>query len=259
MAPIAPIAPIALVALALLCGAFIGAVLGFVGAGGAMLSVPILLYIFDFSATQATTAALAIVFLAALAGVIPKFRSGDVLIREGLSVWGIGFISNVSGALLSKNFSASSITTGFAGILIFAGSSMLRGPIQERPEKRMKPVALVTISLLIGAMTGIFGVGGGFLAIPILVLFYHTPQKKAAGTSLLIITLNCLTSFIAHHSVWSTINWNTPITIGIAAIVVSAIASHNSGKMNPKIARTSFACLLFALAAFTLIRTWFIN
>lgn len=243
--------------LALLCGAFIGAVLGFVGAGGAMLSVPILLYIFHFSAAQATTAALAVVFLAALAGVIPKFKSGDVLLREGLSIWGIGFISNVGSALLSKNFSSATITTGFAGVLLIAGASMLRGPVHDRPEKRMQPIALISISLIIGAMTGIFGVGGGFLAIPILVLFYHTPQKKAAGTSLLIITLNTLTSFIAHHSEWSKIHWHTPIAIGLAAIVISAIASHNSAKVNAKIARTSFAYLLFALAAFTLMRTWF--
>lgn len=243
--------------LALLCGAFIGAVLGFVGAGGAMLSVPILLYLFDFTPAQATTAALAIVFLAAFAGVIPKFRSGDVLIREALSVWGIGFVANVGSAILSRNISGSIITTGFAGVLTFAGASMLRGPVKDHPEKRMQPIALISVSLIIGAMTGIFGVGGGFLAIPILVLFYHTPQKKAAGTSLLIITLNCLTSFIAHHSEWSKINWHTPITIGIAAVIISALASHNSAKINPKLARTSFAYLLFALAAFTLIRTWF--
>ena len=243
--------------LALLCGAFIGAVLGFVGAGGAMLSVPILLYIFHFTAAQATTAALAIVFMAALSGVLPKFKSGDVLIREAVSVWAIGFVSNIGSALLSKNFSSSAITTGFAGVLVVAGISMLRGPIKDQPEKRMQPIALILISLVIGAMTGIFGVGGGFLAIPILVLFYHTPQKKAAGTSLLIITLNCLTSFIAHHSEWSKINWHTPIEIGFAAVVVSAIASHNSSKINAKAARTSFAYLLFSLAAFTLMRTWF--
>jgi uncharacterized membrane protein YfcA len=242
--------------LALLCGAFIGAVLGFVGAGGAMLSVPILLYIFHFSAAQATTAALAIVFLAALAGVIPKFKTKDVLVREAVAVWGIGFTSNVGSALLSKHLSASAITTGFSGVLLLAGISMLRGPVKDRPEKRMNPTALIAISLVIGAMTGIFGVGGGFLAIPILVLFYHTPQKKAAGTSLLIITLNCLTSFIAHHSEWSKIHWHTPIAMGISAVVISALASHNSGRVNAKVARTSFAYLLFSLAAFTLIRTW---
>jgi len=163
--------------LALLCGAFIGAVLGFVGAGGAMLSVPILLYIFKFSTAQATTAALAVVFMAAAAGVIPKWRSKDVLYREALSVWAIGFISNVGGAILSKHFPSSAITTGFALILIIAGGSMLKGPIADHPEKRMQPLALIAISLIIGAMTGVFGIGGGFLAIPVLVLFI-TPLKR---------------------------------------------------------------------------------
>jgi len=245
--------------LALLCGAFIGAVLGFVGAGGAMLSVPILLYIFDFSAAQATTAALAVVFMAAAAGVIPKWRSKDVLYREALSVWAIGFISNVGGAILSKHFPSSAITTGFALILIIAGASMLKGPITNRPEKRMQPLALIAISLTIGAMTGIFGIGGGFLAIPVLVLFYHTPQKKAAGTSLLIIALNCFTSFIAHHSEWSDISWHTPLIMGAAAVLVSALASHYSARVNAKLLRTAFAYLLFMLSAFTLIRTWIGN
>jgi uncharacterized membrane protein YfcA len=245
--------------LALLCGAFIGAVLGFVGAGGAMLSVPILLYLFDFSAAQATTAALAVVFLAALAGVVPKFKSGDVLLREGFSVWAIGFISNVGGASVAKHLSDTTILTGFATVMVVAGISMLRGPVKDHPEKRMQPIALVSISLIIGALTGIFGIGGGFLAIPVLVLFYHTPQKKAAGTSLLIITLNCLTSLIAHHSEWSKITWHTPILMGATAILVSGFASHHSSRLNEKALRMSFACLLFSIAIFTLIRTWFFS
>jgi len=243
--------------LALLCGAFIGAVLGFVGAGGAMISVPILLYLFHFTAAQATTAALAIVFIAAFAGVVPKMKSGDVLYREALSIWAIGFVSNIGGATLAKHLSDATIVTGFAIVLIAAGASMLRGPVKARPEKRMQPIALVAISLTIGAMTGVFGIGGGFLAIPVLVLFYHTPHKKAAGTSLLIISLNCLTSFVAHHSIWHTISWRTPITIGIAAVVVSAIASHKSATVNARQLQKAFAYLLFTLSAFTLIRTWF--
>jgi len=241
--------------LALLSGAFIGSVLGFVGAGGAMISVPILIYLFDFTAGQATTAALAIVFMAAFAGVIPKIKSNDVLFREALSVWAIGFISNIGGAQLAKHLSDTTILIGFAGVMILAGTSMLRGPITAAPEKRMRPIALILISLTIGAMTGIFGIGGGFLAIPVLVLFYNTPQKKAAGTSLLIIALNCLTSFLAHHSQWHAIAWHTPITIGLAAIVVSVIASHNSSKVNARVLQKAFAWLLFSLAAFTIVRT----
>ena len=85
---------------ALIAGALIGSVLGFIGAGGAMLSVPILIYIFDFSASHASTAALAVVLLAASSGVIPKLKSKDVLIREAWVIWGIGLVSNISTSLI---------------------------------------------------------------------------------------------------------------------------------------------------------------
>jgi uncharacterized membrane protein YfcA len=74
---------------ALIAGSFIGAVLGFVGAGGAMLSVPILIYGFGFDAKQATTAALAVVFLAAASGVIPKARKKQVLYRDAFVILAI--------------------------------------------------------------------------------------------------------------------------------------------------------------------------
>jgi uncharacterized membrane protein YfcA len=88
--------------LAILSGLFIGSVLGFVGAGGALVSVPILLYIFHFTPTQATTAALAIVFLAALSGALPKMRTHEVLYREAFSIWGIGLITNIGGTQSSQ-------------------------------------------------------------------------------------------------------------------------------------------------------------
>ena len=188
--------------LAVLAGAFIGSVLGFVGAGGALVSVPILLYVFHFTPKQATTAALAIVLLAALSGAIPKMRTHEVLYREAFSIWGIGLITNIGGSAVAKHLPNAFITSGFALILTVAGIATLRKPVRADPEKRMPVGVLIAIALVIGAMTGIFGVGGGFLAIPILVLFYNTPQNKAAGTSLLIISINSTTSFIGHHALW---------------------------------------------------------
>jgi len=75
-----------LILTAVAAGIFIGSVLGFIGAGGAMVTVPILLYLFDFSPVNATTAALAVVFLAAIAGLGPKFKSKDVLVKEALTI-----------------------------------------------------------------------------------------------------------------------------------------------------------------------------
>ena len=189
---------------ALIAGSAIGAVLGFVGAGGAMLSVPILMYGFGFDAKSATTAALAIVFLAALSGAIPKARKGHILYRDALVIVGLGLITNFGFATIADDLPDSFITTGFALVLILAGLSMLRNPKFSEHIRMPIPILLV-ISLAIGTITGLFGIGGGFLAIPVLVLFFGTPAPIAAGTSLLIIALNSFISFIGHHALWGAV------------------------------------------------------
>lgn len=241
---------------ALIAGAFIGSVLGFVGAGGAMLSVPILIYLFDFQPHQATTAALAVVFLAATSAALPKMRKSQILYRDAFIIWGIGSITNVALSTLASHLSDSFITTGFSLVLIFAGLSMLRNPI-TMIHKRIPVGILILISLVIGAMTGLFGIGGGFLAIPVLVLFFGAPQSVAAGTSLVIIALNSLTAFIAHHSQWHLVQWHIPIFIGFAAVIVAQGASHVSDRTHPARLRKGFALLLFSVALYTLARTWF--
>ncbi len=240
---------------ALLAGSIIGAVLGFIGAGGAMLSVPILMYLFDFEPKLATTAALAVVFLAALSGLVPKARMKQILYRDAFVISGIGLITNIGFALVAEHIPDSVITTGFAAVLLLAGFSMLRPPRLEE-HKRMPLTILILMSLLIGSMTGLFGIGGGFLAIPVLVLFFGTPQAIAAGTSLLIIALNSLISFIGHHALWADVQWHIPIFMAGAAIVIAQIASHYSGKSSPVALRKAFAYLLFAVSLFTLAKTW---
>lgn len=244
---------------AILAGTFIGSVLGFVGAGGAMVSVPILLYIFHFTNEQATIAALVIVGLAATSGVLPRFNRQEVLVREAVSIWGIGLLTTIPLTALASHFNVKLLHTGFALVLIVAGASMLRGPITANPERRMPLPILILVSLIIGTLTGLFGIGGGFLAIPILVLFYNNPQNKAAGTSLLIIAMNCTTSFLERYKSWHVVDWKTPITITIVAIVVSRITSLQSGKVNAKLLKASFAYLLFSLSVFTLVKTFLLQ
>ncbi|MEY3710589.1 MAG: hypothetical protein RLZZ99_410 [Actinomycetota bacterium] len=126
-------------------------------------------------------------------------------------------------------------------------------------ERRVSPLALVGISLLIGALTGLFGIGGGFLAIPILVLFYNVAPAKAAGTSLFIITINTITGFFAHYRHWADVDWAAPIIIAITAVLVSRLASHRSARVSPLTLKRAFALTVFAIAAFTLIETWLIS
>jgi uncharacterized membrane protein YfcA len=214
------------------------------------------MYLFDFEPKLATTAALAVVFLAALSGLVPKARMKQILYRDAFVISGIGLITNIGFALIAQHIPDSVITTGFAAVLLLAGSSMLRPPRLEE-HKRMPLHILILMSLLIGSMTGLFGIGGGFLAIPVLVLFFGTPQAIAAGTSLLIIALNSLISFVGHHALWADVQWHIPIFMAGAAVVIAQIASHYSGKSSPVVLRKAFAYLLFAVSLFTLAKTWF--
>ena len=241
----------------LIAGSFIGAVLGFIGAGGAMLSVPILLYVFDFTPQTATTAALAVVLSAAISGLLPKIKSKEVLFREALIIWALGLTTNVLFSILAYRLSNSVLTTGLALVLIVAGSSMLIKPIAGT-EKRVPLVWLILISLVIGMLTGLFGIGGGFLAIPILVLFFKVPQGKAAGTSLAIIAINSITAFFGHYRSWDDVDWKIPLVMAVAAVIVARLASIKSGQLNPALMKKGFAILLYSIAAFTLLQTWVI-
>lgn len=242
---------------ALLAGGFIGAVLGFVGAGGAMLSVPILIYIFSFTPHHATTAALAVVFLAALAGALPKMRSKEILYRDAFVIWGIGLVTNLGFSSISESLPDAFITTGFSVVLIFAGLSMLRNSLKD-VHTRMPVSTLIIVSLIIGSMTGLFGIGGGFLAIPVLVLFFGTPQNIAAGTSLLIICLNSITALLGHYRVWSEVNWHIPTLMAVSAVMIAGVSSHFGKISSPAFLKKSFAILLFSVAVFTFTQTWFI-
>ena len=241
----------------LIAGGFIGAVLGFIGAGGAMLSVPILLYIFDFTPQTATTAALAVVLSAAISGLLPKIKSKEVLFREALIIWALGLTTNITFSILAYRLSDSVLTTGLALVLVVAGTSMLIKPVAGT-EKKVPLTWLILISLVIGMLTGLFGIGGGFLAIPILVLFFKVPQGKAAGTSLAIIAINSITAFFAHYQSWDNVDWKIPLIMAVAAVVIARIASIKSGQLNPVLLKKGFAVLLYSIAVFTLLQTWVI-
>ena len=241
----------------IIAGGFIGAVLGFIGAGGAMITVPILLYIFDFTPQTATTAALAVVLTAAISGLLPKIKSKEVLFRETLIIWALGLTTNITFSILAYRLSDSVLTTGLALVLTIAGTSMLIKPIAGT-EKRVPLLWLILISLVIGMITGLFGIGGGFLAIPILVLFFKVPQGKAAGTSLAIIAINSITAFFGHYQSWNDVDWKIPLVMAIAAVTIARMASIKSGQLNPVLMKKGFAILLYMIAVFTLLQTWVI-
>ena len=118
--------------LALVCGLGIGAVLGYVGAGGSMLAVPALIYVFGLNPVQATTASLLVVFIGAASGAIPKLKRDEVMIKEALVIWAIGLSTNLTGAYFLPQIPENLVLTGFALVLILA-HQLLKGFLTSNP------------------------------------------------------------------------------------------------------------------------------
>jgi uncharacterized membrane protein YfcA len=242
---------------ALIAGTFIGSVLGFVGAGGAMLAVPILIYGFGFEPSVASTAALAVVGSAALSGASAKIKKKEIYYRDALAIWAIGLTTNIAFSTIVHRLPEDFIAIGFSLIIIFAGLSMLGSPLTTI-HKRMSWPVLIAISLLIGSITGLFGIGGGFLVIPVLVLGFGTSHAIAAGTALFVIAINSATALLGHNALWSEVSWDIPLIMGVSAVVVAQIASRIKLPIADSLLRKIFAYLLFSVAVFTLVERIFI-
>ena len=242
---------------AIIAGTFIGGVLGFVGAGGAMLAVPILIYGFGFEPSLASTAALAVVGSAALSGASAKIKSKEIYYRDALVIWAIGLTTNIAFSSIVHRLPEDFIAIGFSIVIVFAGLSMLGSPLTTI-HKRMTWPVLIAISLLIGSITGLFGIGGGFLVIPVLVLGFGTSHAIAAGTALLVIAMNSATALLGHNALWGDVSWDIPLAMGASAVVIAQIAARIKLAISDALLRRIFAYLLFSVAIFSLIERIFI-
>jgi uncharacterized membrane protein YfcA len=189
---------------------FVGLLLGLLGGGGSILTIPILVYLFRIDAVLASAYSLFIVGTTSLVGTIPKYRNDLVKVGTGLlfgipSVlaifitrrWIVPSIPNVIFQTGSFVLTQRLLVMGvFSLIMIFASVSMIRGrkEISNLTGGLRIPLTIAE-GLLIGFLTGLVGAGGGFLIIPALVLLTRLPMKTASGTSLFIIAVNSLIGF----------------------------------------------------------------
>lgn len=240
---------------ALLVGAVIGAVLGLVGAGGAILAVPAFLYLFGFGALEATTASLAVVAASAASGAIPRFRQRQVDVRHALVFWLVGIPGTLAGSRLATIIEPGVLLVGFALVMLAAAIAMWRKSSAVPSERReaTSKWLLVVVALGIGLMTGLFGVGGGFLIVPALVLVFSFPFGVAAGTSLLVIALNSVTALVFKYDTWASIDWRIPVFVVIGGVVGSVVASRFSAHVPQRPLERAFAGLLVLLAVWMVV------
>ncbi len=195
-------------ALAVAAGVPIGLQLGATGTGGALLAVPMMVYIAGIPVQQAAAMSLVIVAATALVGVWEYGRIGQIRAKAALAFSWTGVIGSWGGAYAHKLVRGEVLLIGFGIMLLVARALMVRyGGLASLPEKE-KPCAaafprtcwvkVAAIGLTVGAVNGFFGVGGGFMIVPTLVLVLGFTSQPAVGTSLTIIALISLGGIIGH-------------------------------------------------------------
>jgi len=240
----------------------IGISLGLLGSGGSILTVPILAYAIGQPEKLAIAGSLAIVGGISLLGAIPYALRGDVVWRSVLWFGLPGMLGTVIGAQISRFLPGALQLTIFACVMLIAATRMLRsavatapGALEALPQRRSH---IVRDGLAVGVLTGLVGIGGGFLIVPALVLLGGLAMRQAVATSLVVITLNAFSGFVKHalvlRSLGLSLDWTVIaqfIAIGGSGAVLGNLLG---GRLPQPQLRRAFAVMLVVMGAYMLWR-----
>ena len=290
-----------LLAAAVPLGLLIGLSLGALGGGGSILTVPALVYVLGQDPRTATTSSLLIVGVTSLIALIPHARAGRVRFGQGLLFGALGTAGSLAGTALSATVPPQVLLTAFAALMLLVAALMLRrssrtvggrradddadsaagadgadgaggagfGDPSLVPLATLRPLTcacprvakLLVTATVVGAMTGFFGVGGGFVLVPALVLALAFPMPVAVGTSLLVIAVNSATALAGRlagpgpQTVGAHLDWAVIAVFTAAAVLGSLAGSRIASRTNPARLARAFAVLLVAVALYTAARS----
>jgi hypothetical protein len=176
-----------------------GLILGLLGGGGSILTVPILVYALGVEAHAAISLSLILVGSTALVGAFLHQEAARVAWKDGLLFVCFGLPFNFLGASLSRHVSSKLLLLLFGVLMGIAGSAMLYKRSEPKSTDKLNIWPVVAAGAVVGFLAGFLGVGGGFMVVPSLVLFLRIPIKSATGTSLLVIALNSALALIGHR------------------------------------------------------------
>ena len=231
----------------------IGLSLGLLGGGGSILTVPILVYVLGFEPKQAIALGLAIVGATSLVGAVGHWREGNLRPRAALAFGGLAMGGSFLGARLSRFLTGSTQLLLFAGVMLLAAVFLSRNARRREPlePRKAAPPVLAATALGVGLLTGLVGVGGGFLIVPALVLLAGLPMKRAVGTSLLVIAMNSLVGF-AGHLAQVTVPWASLALFTALSGVGILVGTRLSRAVSQAALQRAFAGLLVVVGALIL-------
>ncbi len=234
-------------------GLLVGTVMGLLGAGGSILTVPALLYLVGQDAHAATTTSLLVVGISAAAGVVPHHRAGRVRLRDGAAFAVTGVAGSAAGSLLTRGLDEQILVGGFAVLIAAAAVVMLlrRNAGTPTPGRgRAATWQVLATGLVVGLVTGVFGVGGGFVVVPALVLVLGYSMPDAIGTSLVIIVVNAVSALATRLAV-TDVPWGVALPFAGATVFAVLVSSTFADRVPSEKLTTAFALMLFVVAGVT--------
>lgn len=249
--------------LGLVLAAFMGLSLGMLGGGGSILTVPIFVYVLGFDAKTAIAMSLPVVGITSLAAAIGHWRAGNVNLRAAFLFGAIAMVGALAGSWLAAYLTGAAQLVLLGTAMLAAAVAMLRGSDRETTPAAtpgtaptMPFVSLTMVALGVGVLTGVVGIGGGFLIVPALVLLARLPMKFAVGTSLLVIAMNAASGFAGYVGQVD-IAWRAILLFTAIAIAGALAGSHLVRFVPQATLKRGFAVFLLVLGALILYQNRF--
>ena len=244
-----------MLALGLALAALIGLSLGLLGGGGSILTVPVLVYVLGVAAKPAIAMSLPVVGITSLVGAGLHWRLGNVRVPTALTFGVVAMVGAFAGAKLAAFLSGAAQLLLLAVVMLAAAGSMLRDTRGTRAEAETttppRLALLAPVALAVGVLTGVVGIGGGFLVVPALVVLANVPMRQAVGTSLLVIAMNSASGFAGYLGTvdldWAFLAGFTAAAVAGALVVTALVARVPQAAL-----KRGFAVFLLAMGGFVL-------
>lgn len=238
----------------------IGILLGLLGGGGSILTVPVLVYLAGLSAKNAIVTSLIVVCITCAIAVTNYARRRLVCWKTGITFGVAGMLGAFIGGRLSAYIPDPILLVLFASVMMIASIAMIRNKGSNKTENNCGdnfcpinlPVSAILFDgILVGLVTGLIGVGGGFLLVPALTLLAGLPIQAAIGTSLFIIVLQSMAA-LAGHANHMDINPDLTALVTVCAVSGSFIGSSLAKVINSRYLKRGFGIFVFFLGSFLL-------
>jgi uncharacterized membrane protein YfcA len=228
----------------------IGVILGMLGGGGAILTLPMLVYAVGVEPKAAIATSLFVVGATSMAGSTVHARAGTVRWKVG-TIFGLAaMIGAYAGGRVAHLVPGGVLLVLFGALMVVTATAMLKGrSAGAREPEALRVGRALALGATVGFVSGLVGAGGGFLIVPALTLFGGLAIREAIGTSLLVIALQSFAGF-AGHITHVHLDWTLVLVIAATSLAGSVLGAVLGAKVSPHGLRRGFAWLVLAMGLF---------